>query len=59
MAKLVISKSMRTASVQSIKIKKMTNSAYDAAAKMADERIERNNRNYAVASERASRCSAK
>lgn len=58
MAKLLITKSVKSSINPVRKIDKMTNEQYSHTAQEADRRIEQNNRNYAAASKRASRYSA-
>lgn len=48
------------ATIKSAKrVDRLTNTSYDAAARKADERIEKNNREYAVTYKRAALFSAK
>lgn len=57
--KLLFSKSAYATIKNRKKVDRLTNESYDAAARKADERIEKNNREYAATYKRAALFSAK
>lgn len=57
--KLLFGKSAYATINSAKRVERLTNTSYDAAARKADERIEKNNREYAAIYKRAALFSAK
>lgn len=57
--KMLFGKSAYATIKSAKRVDRLTNTSYDAAARKADERIEKNNREYAVTYKRAALFSAK